>query len=102
MKACLLCKSFSLLLLVLAAFWLAIETASAEIENSACLECHGAEDAEPFVDGALFSRSVHADNQRTSCHSDIKEAEHDTPLKKVSCAECHDLESEKKMSEKAG
>lgn len=94
MKAYLLCKSFSLPLLILAAFWLSTESASADIENSACLECHGEEDAEPFVDGVLFSRSVHADNQCTSCHSDIKEAEHDTPLKKVDCAECHDLESE--------
>jgi cytochrome b subunit of formate dehydrogenase len=65
-----------------------------EIENSACLECHGEEDAEPFINGPVFEGSVHADNQCTSCHSDITEAEHDTPLKKVDCAECHDLESE--------
>ena len=87
MKAYLLCKPFSLLLLILAAFWLSIESAAADIENASCLECHGEEDAEPFVDGVLFSRSVHADNQCTSCHSDIKEAEHDVPLKKVDCAE---------------
>jgi cytochrome b subunit of formate dehydrogenase len=75
--------------------WLAATSASAvDIKNAACLECHGEEDAEPFIDGHLFGASVHADNQCVSCHSDIKEAEHDTPLKKVDCAECHDLESE--------
>ena len=90
-----LCRIAGRLFLAVSALWLATATASAaEIKNAACLECHGEKDAEPHVDGALFSGSVHSDNQCTSCHSDVKEAEHDTPLKKVSCAECHDLESE--------
>lgn len=67
---------------------------AAQIGNAACLECHGEKDAEPHIDGALFLGSVHADNQCTSCHDDIKEATHDVPLKKVSCSDCHDLESE--------
>ena len=94
-KAFPLCKINLLLLLVFSAYCLAIAPANAvDIANSACLECHGEEDAEPFVNGHLFEGSVHADNQCISCHSDIKEAEHDTPLKKVDCAECHDIESE--------
>ncbi|MCF7817238.1 MAG: cytochrome b/b6 domain-containing protein [Kiritimatiellales bacterium] len=92
--AFLLCNSITLTL-VLAAFCLPVPVASAiDIKNSACLECHGEKDAEPFIDGELFAKSVHADNQCTSCHSDIKEAEHSTPLKKVVCSECHGLESE--------
>ncbi|MDH3346051.1 MAG: cytochrome c3 family protein [Kiritimatiellaceae bacterium] len=83
------------LLITFFAIGLALSSASAvEIKNSACLECHGEKDAEPFINGHLFEGSVHADNQCTSCHSDIKEAEHDTPLKKVDCSECHDIESE--------
>ncbi|MDF7798475.1 cytochrome b/b6 domain-containing protein [Pontiellaceae bacterium B1224] len=75
--------------------FLALNPANAvDIPNAACLECHGEEDAEPFIDGHIFGGSVHADNQCVSCHSDITEAEHDTPLKKVACAECHDIEAE--------
>jgi cytochrome b subunit of formate dehydrogenase len=89
------CRTLHLALFAAAATWLATTPARAvDIKNSACLECHGEADAEPHIDGALFGASVHADNQCISCHSDITEAEHDTPLKKVNCSECHDLESE--------
>ncbi len=95
MKAFRSCSLFTTFLFATTALWLVPAPANAvEIKNSACLECHGAEDAEPFINGTLFEGSVHADNQCVSCHSDITEAEHDTPLKKVDCSECHDLESE--------
>lgn len=68
--------------------------AHAQLDNAACLECHGEEDAEPQVSSERFLRSVHADNECTSCHDDVTEAFHDTPLKKVSCSDCHDIESE--------
>lgn len=81
---------------VLATLWLFISafSAQAQISNTDCLECHGEADSEPHVNGALFLRSVHADNECTSCHDDVEDAMHDTPLKKVDCAECHDIESE--------
>ena len=89
------CKPLWAALLLLVAYWLpALSAVAVNIENAACLECHGEKDAEQFIDGPLFEGSVHADNQCTSCHSDITEPEHDTPLKKVDCAECHDLEAE--------
>ncbi len=66
----------------------------AQLDNATCLECHGEEDAEPHVDGPMFLRSVHADNECTSCHDDVEDAMHDTPLKKVDCSDCHDIEAE--------
>ncbi len=81
--------------LLFAAAWLLCAIAApAQISNADCLECHAEEDAEPFVDGPRFLRSVHADNECTSCHDDITDAMHDTPLKKVQCSDCHDIESE--------
>lgn len=65
-----------------------------DIDNADCLECHGEPDAEPRVDPVLFGASMHADNSCVGCHSDITEPDHDVPLAKVDCAECHALESE--------
>ena len=79
-----------------AALWLCTNllSAQAQISNADCLECHGEADAEPHVNAELFLRSVHADNECTSCHDDVEDAMHDTPLKKVNCSDCHDIESE--------
>lgn len=84
------------LLIASATLWLftASFTALGQISNADCLDCHGEPDAEPLVNGAMFLRSVHADNECTSCHDDVEDAMHDTPLKKVDCSECHDIESE--------
>lgn len=68
--------------------------ASAQISNAECLECHGEGDSERHLDSERFLQSVHADNECTSCHGDIKGLMHNTPLKRVDCAECHDRESE--------
>lgn len=87
---------FTILCLLSTTLWLfaTVATPRAQISNAECLECHGEDGADRPVDGARFLQTVHADNQCVSCHDDIKEAMHDTPLKKVDCSECHDIESE--------
>jgi cytochrome b subunit of formate dehydrogenase len=62
--------------------------------DAGCLECHDGKDGESSVDSELFLKSVHADNECTSCHDDVDDSMHDTPLKKVDCASCHDIEAE--------
>lgn len=64
------------------------------IPNTECLDCHGDPDADPRVDPDLFAGSVHGDEQCVSCHMDIEDVDHDTPLAKVDCSECHDDEAE--------
>jgi cytochrome b subunit of formate dehydrogenase len=69
-------------------------------EDEDCFMCHGEADAEQetpdgktrsiFVDEAVYSTSVHADNGCISCHMDIEEVPHDTPLEPVDCGMCHD------------
>ncbi len=87
---------FALPQVLCALLWLCscVPFSQASIGDGECFECHGEADADRPVDQARFMQSVHADNECTSCHDDITEAMHDTPLKKVDCAECHDLESE--------
>ncbi len=89
-------KAYPSLLLLLCAIGLfsTVSTTCAQISNADCLECHGEDDADRPVDSERFRQSVHADNECTSCHDDIEDPMHDTPLKKVDCAECHDIESE--------
>jgi cytochrome b subunit of formate dehydrogenase len=46
------------------------------------------------VDPAKFGVSIHGRNLCTSCHTDIHEVPHAVPLKPVSCATCHRIETE--------
>jgi formate dehydrogenase gamma subunit len=78
-----------------------VQTAAAEpanapegLDNAACFSCHGDASAERFVDPEKFQVSIHGGHQCTSCHVDITELPHATPLKPVSCATCHRIETE--------
>ncbi len=85
---------FSGVLFVILLLFSLIPAAQAQISDAECFECHGDADADRPVDQIRFRQSVHAENECTSCHDDIEEAMHDTPLKKVVCADCHDIEAE--------
>ncbi|MBI3564196.1 MAG: hypothetical protein HY079_03255 [Elusimicrobia bacterium] len=84
----------TLVALLLAAAFLSGESAPAASapppENESCLGCHGTKDAgPPFVDGDAFARSPHASKACSSCHADVKDYPHPTPVAKVDCASCH-------------
>ena len=72
----------------------AIPQDSQAIDNATCLACHGDPSADRFVDPARFQASIHGAHQCTSCHADITAVPHDVPLKPVSCAACHRIETE--------
>ncbi len=68
-----------------------------------CLACHGEKDfaternGKPvslFVSPKGFSASVHGSLDCINCHADLEKTEggHDTPVKKVNCASCHEEE----------
>lgn len=67
---------------------------TAAIDNAACLSCHGDPSADRFIDEAKFAASIHGRHQCTSCHTGIVELPHDVPLKAVTCATCHRIETE--------
>jgi cytochrome b subunit of formate dehydrogenase len=76
------------------------------LDNSDCFTCHedkalvktnaNGQAVTLFVDTVEFSKSIHAKNLCTSCHSDITDVPHPEPFaaKPVSCAECHRVETE--------
>lgn len=65
-----------------------------------CMMCHSDEELTQsiddsterslFIDQNKFVNSIHGEFECIDCHSDITEAEHDTPLEKVQCAVCHE------------
>lgn len=67
---------------------------SADIDNETCFTCHGDPEGDKFFDPKEFEGSIHGQNRCTSCHNDIKEVPHDTPLKPVNCGACHRIEVE--------
>lgn len=77
-----------------AAFYLML--AVAPPANQDCLACHGDKGMKSssgrslYVDAAKHSASVHGDLGCTTCHEGVKDYPHPTPMKKVSCASCHD------------
>ena len=71
------------------------------MSSEECLECHSDEDmtAEKdgkeysiFVDGDVFSKSVHGGEGCVHCHpeADANGDEHPFPLPRVNCGECHE------------
>src|SRR5215475_12487857 len=84
------------LLLALAAM-LAISTAArAAVSDQDCLVCHGdpgmkSESGRSLaVDPARHKNSVHGDLGCTTCHTGVKEYPHPKPMRKPTCATCHD------------
>ena len=71
-------------------------------DNASCLACHGDPSADRFIDPAKYAGSIHASNRCTSCHADIHGLPHDVPLKPVSCATCHRVETEIYLSSDHG
>ncbi len=78
--------------------WLEVPAA---VDNETCLDCHSDRDLETeragkivslFVDGDVFSRSVHRDLECIDCHedADVEDLPHPETLKKVYCGICHD------------
>ncbi len=64
-------------------------------DNSTCLACHAQKGTDaPFVDEAAFTKSIHGKNLCASCHSDVQELPHAPKLAPVSCARCHQLETQ--------
>jgi len=70
-------------------------------DNEACFDCHSDNELEMerrgrtisvYIDESIFSRSVHADLECISCHSDadVDEFPHPEDLKPVFCGDCHD------------
>ena len=82
----------------------ALLTAPAFAQSAAdCLACHGEKDftternGKPvslFVSPKGFAASVHGSLDCVNCHADLEKTEggHDTPVKKVNCATCHEDE----------
>jgi cytochrome b subunit of formate dehydrogenase len=75
--------------------------ASAQIQNSDCLACHGdpafsttaqGKSVSLYVSGQTFQKSVHGILGCTDCHSDIKSIPHPSGLTKPSCGSCHGSE----------
>lgn len=59
----------------------------AKIDNEDCLACH------EKINLNLYINSIHGKNRCTSCHSDIIDLPHEDHLKKVNCADCHQIEA---------
>jgi formate dehydrogenase gamma subunit len=80
--------------------------AAEEIKNSACLECHSdqtlyktnaqGKGISMFVDPARLAASVHKTNTCASCHQDLtsKHPDDNVAAQPVSCAKCHEKQSE--------
>lgn len=78
----------------------------AEIENSACLDCHSdktltitnaaGREVSLFVDMAKLAASIHRTNSCASCHSDItvKHPDDNIAAQQVNCTKCHEKQSE--------
>ena len=76
------------------------------IKNSACLDCHGdktltktnaaGKEISLFVDAAKLAGSVHKTNACVGCHADLtsKHPDDNVAAKPVSCAQCHERQSE--------
>jgi cytochrome b subunit of formate dehydrogenase len=76
----------------------ALLAASAQIQNSDCLACHGdpsfattvrGKPVSLYVSNQTFQKSVHGILGCTDCHSDIKSIPHPSVLMKPSCGSCH-------------
>ncbi len=74
-----------------------VSPAAQEIDNAACLACHGDPSAIRFVDHAKFEASVHGSFSCTTCHADVVTIPHDVPLESISqsqipltCGQCHE------------
>lgn len=72
--------------------------ASAQIQNSDCLACHGdpsfsttvqGKPVSLYVGGQTFQKSVHGNLGCTDCHSEIKSIPHEPVHSKPSCGACH-------------
>jgi formate dehydrogenase gamma subunit len=80
-------------------------SASEEIKNSTCLDCHfdqtltktnaAGKTISLFVDESRLAASVHKTISCASCHSDltVKHPDDNVPVKRVSCASCHQKQS---------
>ncbi|HRX86243.1 MAG TPA: hypothetical protein P5572_14580 [Phycisphaerae bacterium] len=71
-------------------------------DNAFCLECHGQDKdlsgtrnghtISLYVDADRFAKSVHADFDCVTCHTELEDTElpHSFNLQRVDCAQCHD------------
>ena len=71
--------------------------AAQEIDNAACLACHGDPSAIRFVGHAKFEASIHGSFSCTTCHAGVVTIPHDVPLESISqsqipltCGQCHE------------
>jgi formate dehydrogenase gamma subunit len=81
-------------------------SAAEETKNSACLECHSDKTLTTtnaagkvialYVDPAKLAASAHKTNSCAACHADItaRHPDDNIPAKSVSCARCHEKQSE--------
>jgi hypothetical protein len=86
---------------------LALAALSAQLaaqETADCLACHGEKDftterkgrtVSLYVREKAYAASIHGSLACISCHADVEgmEGGHETPLKKVDCAVCHETET---------
>ena len=91
---------------VLSLAWFAVQAVSAEIKNSACLDCHSdktlvktnasGKEFSLFVDETKLKASIHKTNSCVGCHSDVtmKHPDDNVPVKAANCAGCHERQSE--------
>jgi cytochrome b subunit of formate dehydrogenase len=73
--------------------------AGQKLQDKDCLACHAdptittevnGKAACPYVDESKLKHSIHGDLFAcVDCHKDVKSLVHETPPKKVTCAECH-------------
>ncbi len=87
-------------------FCLAFAPLLAGVKDSDCLDCHGdrtfsktnsaGKVSSLFVDFAKFKLSAHRTNSCISCHADItaKHPDDNQPVARVSCALCHERQTE--------
>ena len=83
-----------------------VQAAAEPIPNKACLECHSdktltktnaaGKEISLFVDEARLAGSVHKTNACAACHSDLtgKHPDDNVAAQPVSCARCHERQSE--------
>jgi cytochrome b subunit of formate dehydrogenase len=70
-----------------------------KLKDQDCLQCHSdatltkdvnGRQASVFVDAAKLKRSIHGSMFAcVDCHTDVKSLAHETPPKKITCAQCH-------------
>jgi cytochrome b subunit of formate dehydrogenase/mono/diheme cytochrome c family protein len=83
-----------MMIIPVAAVWLMLAGAPAANQN--CLACHGDKGMKSnsgqslYVDADKHAASVHGALGCTTCHEGVKDYPHPTPMRKVTCATCHD------------